>query len=275
MKSIAWKRTTCLHSLLLAATMTLPSMSFAGPLHDAAKSGDAAMIEQLLDHGADVDVAAEFDRTALHLAALKGHPEVISALLAAGAEVDPLDGEGVTPLGLAMASCGLETAKTLIEHGANVNIRFHAGATMLHALPYAENYDRHREMAEMLVAAGADVNAVTERERNTPLHTAAMFGDYDTAEILLQAGAYAEHANTFGDRPLHGAAALGQARIVTMLLQHGARVGLVDQSGLTALHMAAARGEIRKGRNLQDFVKWRRNGQPLPTDYITTVRTRP
>jgi len=53
---------------------------------------------------------------------------------------------------------------------------------------------------------------------------AAMFGDYDTAVLLLEAGADVESTNALGDRPLQSAATVGQERLVALLLAGGAEV---------------------------------------------------
>ena len=299
------KTSTWLRILLPAMFVAWTLPSFAGEIHDAALAGDVNTVAGLLDEGIDVnereeaggtalhlasyaghlpvveillergaklEFAAGPGRRALHLAALKAHPAIVGALLEHGANVDPVDEEGVTPLGLAVAACDLEVTKLLIDHGAEVNKRFHDRATVLHGLPYADRAERHREMAELLIAAGADVGATTLNERNTPLHTAAMFGEYDIVELLLEAGADVESANKFNDRPLHSASVTGQARIVTLLLAHGAQVDVADASGMTALHWAAARGMRTRGRSMLDFVTWRRGGTALPHDYVATAR---
>jgi len=285
--------------------VAVTSPTFAGEIHDAALAGDGEAVARLLENGVDVDEPGEAEgtalhlaayaghlpvaelllergagleykagpgRTALHLAAMKGHAEIVQALLDRGAQVDPIDHELVTPLGLAVSSCDLAVVQLLIEHGADVNKRFFDHATILHGLPYADHPDRHGEMAALLIGAGVDVNAATKNERNTPLHTAAMFGDYDMVEQLLEAGAAADGANRYNDRPLHSAAVTGQARIAALLLEHGVQVDVADASGMTALHWAAGRGKRTKGRSMHDYVTWRRGGKPIPQDYVRTAK---
>ena len=53
---------TTIVSVLLATT------SFADPIHDAAKDGDLAGVQALLDAGADVNAKDENGRTALYYA---------------------------------------------------------------------------------------------------------------------------------------------------------------------------------------------------------------
>ncbi|MDO4629792.1 MAG: ankyrin repeat domain-containing protein [Planctomycetia bacterium] len=73
--------------------------SFFGetPLHRAAKVGDAAMIQLLLDHGADVSVQTQYGDTPLHFAITGRNPEVIQLLLTYGANPRAEDIFGRTP----------------------------------------------------------------------------------------------------------------------------------------------------------------------------------
>ena len=72
--------------LALASIGTQPAL--AGPIHDAAKSNDAAQVEQLVAAGADVDEKDAAFNTALHLAADAGHAEVAQVLVGKGANLD-------------------------------------------------------------------------------------------------------------------------------------------------------------------------------------------
>ncbi|XP_065728273.1 GA-binding protein subunit beta-2 isoform X1 [Phocoena phocoena] len=72
----------------------------------------------------------------------------------------------------------------------------------------------------------------------SPLHLAAQYGHYSTAEVLLRAGV-SRDARTKVDRtPLHMAAADGHAHIVELLVRNGADVNAKDMLKMTALHWA-------------------------------------
>jgi 26S proteasome non-ATPase regulatory subunit 10 len=61
------------------------------PLHSAASSGREAMVELLLDLGADVAAANKGGRVALHYAASKGHVAIADLLLKRGAKINQKD----------------------------------------------------------------------------------------------------------------------------------------------------------------------------------------
>eukprot|EP00887_Chlorella_sp_A99_P005549 scaffold1.g5549.t1 len=77
----------------------------------------------------------------------------------------------------------------------------------------------------------------------TPLHYAAREGHADVAEFLLASGADINAATRSGGAaPLHRAAYTGRAGVVRLLLRHGADLSLQDADGQTAAHKAAAGG---------------------------------
>ncbi|XP_048472061.1 GA-binding protein subunit beta-1 isoform X7 [Rhincodon typus] len=72
----------------------------------------------------------------------------------------------------------------------------------------------------------------------SPLHLAAQFGHYSTAEVLLRAGV-SRDARTKVDRtPLHMAASEGHTSIVEVLVKNGADINAKDMLKMTALHWA-------------------------------------
>ena len=74
---------------------------------------------------------------------------------------------------------------------------------------------------------------------DTPLHLAARFGREDLAELLIVAGANVEALNEHDERPLHAAAAYGRPAVVKLLLSRGVEVNARGPAGKTALHAAA------------------------------------
>lgn len=87
-----------------------------------------------------------------------------------------------------------------------------------------------------LMANGAPFT--TDWLGTSPLHLAAQYGHYSTAEVLLRAGV-SRDARTKVDRtPLHMAAADGHTHIVELLVRNGADINAKDMLKMTALHWA-------------------------------------
>ncbi|KAF9869242.1 hypothetical protein CkaCkLH20_13287 [Colletotrichum karsti] len=71
------------------------------PLHDAASQGSLAIVEILLDHGADIDAQSKGGITALHLAVKQQEKQVVDYLLERGADIHIRDSRQQTALALA------------------------------------------------------------------------------------------------------------------------------------------------------------------------------
>jgi hemoglobin len=85
------------------------------PLHMAARRGNLAIAQALLDGGAALEAQDKKGETPLRRAVNCGHPEFVSLLLAYGADVNARDKQGRTPL---QAARRPDMVKLLREHGA-------------------------------------------------------------------------------------------------------------------------------------------------------------
>lgn len=100
------------------------------------------------------------------------------------------------------------------------------------------------EVAQVLCEAGADVAAVTSDENATPLHTAAERGQDDFVAFLLTRKPPLEAKDRFGRTPL-AAACWGAGpyqHLVRILLEAGAQLEATDATGFTPLMLAAVHG---------------------------------
>ncbi|RYO97164.1 hypothetical protein DL764_007368 [Monosporascus ibericus] len=84
------------------------------PLSYAAKYGHGAVVQQLLEKGADIEAEDSYGQTPLSFAAENGHEAVVQQLLEKGADVEAEDGYGQTPLWLA-AERGHEAVVQLLQ----------------------------------------------------------------------------------------------------------------------------------------------------------------
>ncbi|QDU07154.1 ankyrin repeat domain-containing protein [Gimesia aquarii] len=116
--------------------------------------------------------------------------------------------------------------ETLQLWGMGVKIPGHSPLTMA-----AENGDE--DMVRLLLEWGADVNRANGHG-DYPLYYAAWSGDLPTAQLLLQEGA--DPVALSGERSaLHIAAMMGQLEVIDLLLDAGVPIDLADKQGITPL----------------------------------------
>ena len=117
-------------------------------------------------------------------AASKGNIEAVKRHLATGTDVDVKGGWMViTPLHMAALNGHKEIVELLIAKGADINAKDDSEWTPLH---WAAD-EGHKEVAEFLIAEGADVNAKAE-DGETPLDATIEFRHPQIADLLRKHG---------------------------------------------------------------------------------------
>jgi ankyrin repeat protein len=199
----------------------------------AATRNDLAMADLLLRAGANVKATNEFGATPLYAAVAHVDPAMTEKLLAAGADPNAALMSGETPLMEASRRGNLATVRVLLSNHANPNARESNGGQT--ALMWAVS-ERQSPVVELLIKHGADVHAGS-KTGFTPLMFAAQQGDEDSALILLRAGAKPNDAQQkTGLTALMIASAMNNAKAVDALLDNGADPNLADTNGYTSLH---------------------------------------
>ena len=145
------------------------------PLHNAAASGHATVVRQLVLHAStDVNAADAAGATALHRAAEKRRPEAMRELLQTSA-VDVnrrTKGQRVTALFYPALGGDAEMTRRLLDRGADPMLPDAEGWLPLH---FAAQAGR-RAVVEALVKAGSQVNYSAAAMGETPLCVAAEQG---------------------------------------------------------------------------------------------------
>jgi ankyrin repeat protein len=236
----------------------------ADDLPAAAAAGALATVQRLLELGFAVDTRDDQGASALLRACGAGHREVAACLLDAGADPTLAASSGVTPLAAAVAARREALVGLLLERRVAIDQRLPNDTTAL-MVAAAMGYP---EIAEALLDAGADVNAIDAGGR-TALHAAAQFGFEHNDSLrarrlfdgLLKHGAEINQADSEGKTPLllllgaqlrpgSDCDATHIGALVPLLLDAGARVEHADQRGVTALHACAMHALLPPARVL-------------------------
>ena len=109
--------------------------------------------------------------------------------------------------------------KQHLAAGTDVNARDSIGETPL----YLAARSGRKEIVELLIAKGADVNEKDDFYGTTPLHWAAVYGHKEIAELLIGEGAEVNAMDNFGRTPLHWAKRKKHKETADLLRKHGAK----------------------------------------------------
>ncbi|KAF5008332.1 hypothetical protein FDECE_5375 [Fusarium decemcellulare] len=140
-----------------------------------------------------------------------------------------------------------EVVKMLFDSKAEVYMPGDMGSTLLHCASSARGCVN---IMRLLLDSGADPNAVTAEDEQSPLHVASRQGHVDAAELLLQKGAVVDVVSRTYDTPLYVASDRGHDGVVKLLLENGADASVQVGIGWAPLHTAAYDGYIAVIRHL-------------------------
>jgi ankyrin repeat protein len=185
---------------------------------EASTPGALDMRARSLRELSAAQATAELTKSRADLRQVKGQFGEVARLLVDGGADPNIAVPTLTPLGAAAVVGDQALAGALIAHGAKIDDTS-TGESALHAA-IAE---RHVELAALLVAKGANVNA-RNLSQLTPLHfLAANLHDRNLAELLIRHGADVNAKDQAGHTPLEGAMRAHNDEVTEVLRGHGAR----------------------------------------------------
>lgn len=265
-----------------ASFVGMETSSEGSPLHKASKDGDVEFVAFLLEQGINVDFRSGYNQqTALHMA---GNTAVVDLLLEHGADVNAVDNHGDSPLHVARE---LEIVTLLLDKGAEVDSLGGNNESLLRSAVVA----RDQDLVLLLLNRGADLGPHIDSPRTLSLYNKAIKdGNYELVnalmdsgvkthisqseyrcyrsdndiefafypplliaiesgligmvELLLDRGAGVNSLYKNEDRyssntsPLYASVEAGHVEIIDLLLQRGADISFRDNNGLTLLHIA-------------------------------------
>ncbi|PIG80286.1 hypothetical protein AARAC_011254 [Aspergillus arachidicola] len=276
-------------------------------LHIAAYFGINHEVMDFLKDTPCIATVDSFGHTALHWAVMGGQIRTVEVLLHGGSmlikgaltEIQDIDGQ--TPLLAAADKLSIAAIKELLDAGAFVNAIDTMSRNALHLVVLAAK-DQSANLAHLLLSWDIDAS-LADFDNMTPLHYAVATGNRQVADILLQAGvdinigvernfstismearettyqrrqppqtAEANITNAVGLTPLHFAACSGHSAMTEYLLDKGANPNSQSHDGDTPLHIALNRGSLGSSpRRLANDDAWTDNRWQveLSADYIS------
>lgn len=276
------------------------------PLTLTAKLGRAGMVATLLEKGANPNLFSKYKngkpigRTALHKASKSGHLQVVDCLLKHGCDINIADTRGWMPIHDAICRDKIDCAFKLLENGANPRTSFSIPtpdtenvddigtaslmfstrtynsdlfmlpSVELNCLSLSANCHQPQIVSKLLQRYFLnDVNCQSPLGR-TALHEAVILpkslnlneeinvqNRYETLKILLDSGVDPNIPDRMRKTALH--VFFDQAnrykvivkkypqivsKTILLLRDYGANINMADLSGRTAAHQAAAFGDL-------------------------------
>jgi ankyrin repeat protein len=184
------------------------------PFHVAAMFGHKDVAELLIDKGDDVKVLPPF---LLHSVCSGGHRDLAELLIKKGANVNSEAWDDAPSL-YAVWNDHPDVLELLLSYGANPDEKDRKDWSLLHYASYSTN------MTRLLLDKGADPNVKTN-SLETPLHISVVAGHKEIAELLISHGAdlNTKRYGYDGQTPLSLAKKKGHSEIVELLRKHGAK----------------------------------------------------
>ncbi len=161
-------------------TPLLASLAHNSPINSV------AIVELLLDLGADPDKKNDIGSVPICVAAQHKNPEFVRLLLDAGAYINAIGEHGTNALmqTTALQEDNIMVQKLLIDRGCDINYQDNEKRTCIWLAAANGLYS----FAELLVNAGADLNCKST-DGTSPLKNAQRYMHYDIEKLLINNGA--------------------------------------------------------------------------------------
>ncbi|XP_071325726.1 B-cell lymphoma 3 protein homolog [Trachinotus anak] len=222
-------------------------------LHIAVVQGELAivctLIQLLLWARRGIDIYNNLRQTPLHLAVITQQADMVDVLLRAGADPAALDRNGQTALHLCCEYNQRECLSVVLSRSSSstcLESRNYEGLSPLHLAVLLG----HKDLARMLLDAGADINAMDIKSGQSPLMHAVESNNVDMVHFLIENGCDVNSQSYSGNTALHSACGRGQVDTVRLLLKSGADSSLKNYHNDTPVMVAKNKkiADVLRGR---------------------------
>lgn len=232
----------------LASVWHAPKAYSSSAIAEAVRANDVDQSRELIDAGADVNLAEPDGATPLLWAVYKSSMETVQLLLDAGADPNISNSLDITPLMQASRYGNAEIIAALLASGASLDFAEQGLESTLMAAARSGSV----EAVKVLLDAGVDPDKTEPFENQTALMWAAAEGHLDVVGVLLDAGAdvnmqarvseLTKRKNadfpSGGFAALHWAARNGDEAMIRLLLDNGADINARNGDTSTPMMLA-------------------------------------
>ncbi|XP_076593713.1 B-cell lymphoma 3 protein homolog [Chaetodon auriga] len=226
-------------------------------LHIAVVQGKLTIVYKLIQllqwARRSLDIYNNLRQTPLHLAVITQQAAMVEALLREGADPAALDRNGQTAIHLCCEYNQRDCLSVVLSHSSSskcLEIRNYEGLSPLHLAVLRG----HKDLARMLLDAGADINAMDIKSGQSPLMHAVESNNADMVHFLIESGCDVNIQSYSGNTALHGACGRGQVDTVRLLLKSGADSSLKNYHNDTPVMVA-------KNKKIADVLRGRGSNQ--------------
>ena len=216
------------------------------PLHMACMCGHEELARLLTEYNCPVGIKNKDKQIPLHFACAYGHVGVAKLLATEhnsrlgddgrfSMVCNTQDKDSNTPLDLLIKKGDTKAVHSLsTEYGFKLHIKGAESKSLLHQLAAGG----FATMIQELVLNFNHDPASVDKDGNTTLHTAALFGKRKVVELLITIHCPIDYRNFQGHTPLHCACIRGHAGVAELLIRKGALVYIRDKDGDSPLKKA-------------------------------------
>ena len=224
------------------------------PLHRAVLNNNLDVVNVLLSYkDIDTEIKLPYEAsvddwylggaTPLLVASYTGNADIVNALIEAGSDIRAKDDiDGAATIHIASANGNNEVINILLNKD---NILINEADSMKDTPLHWASIKNQTDTISLLLANGADTK-LTNSDGNTVLHYAAMYGDVNTVNVLLEAdSSLASVENNEGITPIYYAIVVSDNDILSSIITNGQiDINKKDSLGYTPLHYAANYGNM-------------------------------
>lgn len=224
------------------------------PLHRAVLNNNLDVVNVLLSYkDIDTEIKLPYEAsvddwylggaTPLLVASYTGNADIVNALIEAGSDIRAKDDiDGATTIHIASANGNNEVINILLNKD---NTLINEADSMKDTPLHWASIKNQTDTISLLLANGADTK-LANSDGNTVLHYAAMYGDVNTVNVLLEADSFlASVENNEGITPIYYAIVVSDNDILSSIITNGQiDINKKDSLGYTPLHYAANYGNM-------------------------------